>query len=90
MEVPTMNLELAAGLVGFLGVITTAIVAYRNGSPAARHLTRAMRALDIAADYRRLLRDMGVEDSEIKKEYEEIEIRYQELLHDYQNGSAKI
>lgn len=80
-----MSFEFWAGLIGFLGVVITAIVAYRSTSPAARNVARAFRALNCATDYRRMALDMGIEDSDGKREFMEIDERYQALLKEYEN-----
>lgn len=78
-------LPLVTAFAGFLPVIF-----YRQNI-SQRRMARFRRALDCAADFRRLARDAGIEDSDVKEEYEEVEERYQVLLREYEkmNGFPK-
>jgi hypothetical protein len=64
-----------------LGIIPLGF--YRH-SLNRREMARLRRALDCAADFRQLARDVGVEDSDVRKDFDTVEMRYQKLLQEYE------
>lgn len=71
-------IPILGGLVGILPV------GFYRDALTRRADARRRRLMDVAADFRRIARDLGVEDSGIHTAYEETEARYQALLQEYE------
>jgi len=72
-------------LIPLLGALAGIMpLGFYRYSLSQREDARRRRLLDCASDFRRLARDAGIEDSQIREEFLEVEARYQALLQEYE------